>query len=113
MKSQARIVAVVALAALATIVVQGKYLGFERSGLSWTVVLEGFLTGAVVCAAWVVGASRKASATGLLVCVIILVASAASIAPLEAFVRTPMAWALATALAARFIVPARGAARSR
>lgn len=103
MKSQAGTIALVGVAVLVAIVF-GHFLGADRgSGVTSVTVAAGVIEGAVVCAAWVAARNRKASGAGLIVCAVLLLASAASVSPFVAFGRMSITWALVTALAARFL----------
>lgn len=107
-KSQVMAVAVVAAAAVYALAFYGVYLGAERStgGPQWPTILDGLVTAAVVCAAWVLAATRKVAATGLGVVVALVVVALVIPSDLVAvFGRTPMAWALIATLGIRLVLP--------
>lgn len=107
MKSKTSTVIVVVIAAVVALVVDSYILGAGRTPFSWMVVLQGAVIGVLVCATWTVAGTRQASIAGLAVCVVLVLGGLASITGLAELARSPMIWAVATALVARLIRPGR------
>ena len=108
-------VGLVLAAAVAAYVIDGVVLeAVRREVLHWPAVVEGLVTGAVVLAIWRFAGTPAATAAGLGVAAVIVLAGVSGLLPAALhFSQIPTGWAVMLALAARLLASQAAPTRRR